>query len=43
MAACFKIVAKREIAQHFKKGVVPGRAADIFQIVVFTAGADTFL
>ena len=39
----FEIVAKREIAHHFKKGMVAGGVADVFQVVVFAACAYAFL
>ena len=38
-----KIVAKGEVAQHLEKGVVAGAGADIFQIVVLAADAQTLL
>ena len=39
----FEVVAKGKIAHHFKKGVVAGGVADVFQIVVLAACADAFL
>ena len=39
----FEIVSKGEITQHFEKRMVAGRIADIVQIIVLAAGADTFL
>ena len=39
----FEIIAKREIAHHFKEGVVAGGIAHIFQIIVFAACAHAFL
>ena len=38
-----EIVPKRKIPQHFKKGVVPGCVAHVFQIIVFSAGPHAFL
>ncbi len=35
----FEVIAKAEIAKHFKKCMVTGSIANIFQIVVFAAGA----
>lgn len=32
-----EIVAKRKIAEHFKEGVMPGRIADIVEIVMLSA------
>ncbi len=34
-----EIVAEREIAEHFKERVVPGRVTDVFKVVVLAAGA----
>ena len=39
----FEVVAKAEVAQHLKKGVVAGSVTDILQIVVFAPGAHTAL
>ena len=39
----FEIIAEAEIAHHFKKGVVAGGVAHVFQIVVLAAGAHAFL
>ena len=36
-----EVVAKAEIAQHLEKGVMPGRVADIIEIVMLSAGANT--
>ena len=38
-----KIIAKGEIAEHLEKRVMPGGVTDIFEIVVFAAGAHAFL
>ncbi len=38
-----EVVAKGEVAEHFKKGVVAGGAADVFQVVVLAAHAQAFL
>ena len=38
-----KIIAEGKIAEHFEKSVVAIGEADIFQIVVFAAGAHAFL
>ena len=39
----FEIIAKAEIAQHFKKSVVAGGIAHVFQVIVFATGAHAFL
>ena len=39
----FVIVAERPVAEHFKKSVMVGVAADGFEIVVFAADAQTLL
>ena len=39
----FKIIPKRKIAQHFKKGVVTGGPAHVFQVIMFSAGSNTLL
>nr|GEU28048.1 hypothetical protein [Tanacetum cinerariifolium] len=38
-----EIIAKAEVAQHFEEGVVAGRVADVFQVVVLAAGAHAAL
>ncbi|SUJ14828.1 Uncharacterised protein [Sphingomonas paucimobilis] len=38
-----EIIAEREIAQHFKEGMVPRGIADIVEIVVLAAGAHALL
>ncbi len=38
-----EIIAEREIAEHFKKRMVPRRIADIVEIIVLAAGAHAFL
>src|SRR5690554_1145561 len=38
-----EIVAKTEIAQHFKKGMVAGGVTDVFKVVVLAAGAHALL
>ena len=38
-----EIVAEGEIAEHFEKGVVARRIADIVEVVVLAAGAHAFL
>ncbi len=38
-----EIIAEGKIAEHFEKGMMAGGDADIFQIVMFAAGADAFL
>ncbi len=38
-----EVVAERPVAQHLEEGVVVGVLADIFQVVVFAAGADALL
>ncbi len=38
-----EIIAKGKIAQHLKKGVMPLRKSNIFQVVVLPASAHTFL
>ena len=39
----FEVIAKGEVAEHFKERVVTGREADVFQIVVFAACANALL
>src|SRR5476651_680924 len=39
----FEVITEAEIAQHFEERMVSGRVADVFQIVVLAAGADTAL
>ncbi len=38
-----EIITEREVSEHLKKGVMPGRTADIFEIIVLTPGPHTFL
>src|SRR6267154_2131518 len=38
-----EVVAEGKIAEHLEEGVVALGEADIFQVVVFAAGADAFL
>ena len=38
-----EVIAKAEVAQHFKKGVVAGGVAHVFQVIVLAAGAHTAL
>ena len=38
-----EVIAEGEIAQHLEKRMVAAGVADVFQIVVFAAGADAFL
>ena len=38
-----EVIAERPIAEHFKKRVVIGVVADVFEVVVFAAGADALL
>jgi hypothetical protein len=39
----FKIIAEREVTHHFEEGMVARGVADIIQIVVLAASANTFL
>ncbi len=39
----FEVVAEGEVAEHFEERVVAAGVADVFEIVVFAAGADAFL
>jgi hypothetical protein len=39
----FEIVTERKIAEHFKKGVVSSRVADVFEVVVLATGAHALL
>ena len=39
----FEIIAKAPVAEHLEKRVVIGVEADVFEVVVFAAGADAFL
>ena len=38
-----EVVAEREIAEHLEKRVMPGRMADLFEVVVLAARAHAFL
>jgi len=38
-----EIIAEREIAEHLEEGVVPGRVADILEVVVLAARPHAFL
>ena len=38
-----EVIAEGEIAQHFKKSMMPGGIADILQIVMLATGAHRFL
>ena len=38
-----EVIAKAEVAQHFKKHQVTLCAADIIKVIVFATSADTFL
>ena len=38
-----EIVAKGEVPQHLEEGVMPGRVANLFEIVVLSTGPDAFL
>jgi hypothetical protein len=38
-----EVVAEGKVAQHLEKGMVPGRVAHIFQVVVFAAGPHALL
>ena len=38
-----EIITERKIAEHFEKGMMTRRDADIFQIVMLAAGARAFL
>ena len=38
-----EIIAETPVAEHLEKGVVIGVEADVFEVVVFAAGADAFL
>ncbi len=38
-----EVVAEREVAEHFKKGVVTRGVADVFEVVVLAAGTNAFL
>src|ERR1700730_15168069 len=39
----FEIIAKAPVAEHLEKGVVIGVQPDVFEVVMFAAGANTFL
>ena len=43
MASLLEVIAKAPVAEHFEEGVVIGVEADVFEVVVFAAGADAFL
>ena len=38
-----EIIAKTEVAQHFKKGMMAGRIANVFKIIVLAPGPNTAL
>jgi hypothetical protein len=38
-----EVIAEGKVAEHLEKGVMPGGATDIFQVVVFAAGPNAFL
>jgi len=38
-----EIIAKTEVAKHFKKGMMSGRIADILEVVVLSSGPNTTL
>jgi hypothetical protein len=38
IASCLEVVAEAEVAEHLEEGVVPGRVADVLEIVVLAAG-----
>ncbi len=38
-----EVIAEGEVAEHFEKRVMPGRIADVFQVVVLPAGPHAFL
>ena len=38
-----EIIPEGEIAEHFEEGVMPGRVADIVEVVMLAAGAHAFL
>ena len=38
-----EVVAEGPVAEHLEEGVVVGVVADVFEVVVFTAGADALL
>ena len=38
-----EIISEGKISQHFKEGMMPGRVAHIFKIVVLSPGSDTLL
>ena len=39
----FEVVAEGEVAEHFEERVVAAGVADVFEVVVFAAGADALL
>ena len=38
-----EIIAKRKIAEHFKKRMMPRCITDIIQVIMFAARTDAFL
>ena len=44
-ADCFflEVIAKRPVSKHFKHGVVVGVVSNFFQVIMFSANAQTFL
>ena len=43
MACSFEIIAKREIAEHLEKSMVPRRIANIFKVIMLAARPQRFL
>ena len=39
----FEVISEGPVTEHFEEGMVVGVEADVFQVVVFAAGADAFL
>ncbi|MNL23042.1 hypothetical protein D3C87_1444090 [compost metagenome] len=38
-----EVITERKVSQHFKESVMTGREADVFQVIVLTTSAHTFL
>ena len=38
-----EVITEGKVSHHFEKGVVAGCKSDIFKVVVFSSGANTFL
>jgi hypothetical protein len=42
-SVALEVIAEREVPEHFEEGVMARGVADLFEVVVFAAGADALL